>query len=193
MRIPPLAPTIEWGGLRLRGLRPEDAAGLLAYLSNPIVTEHTSIPPPSLEAVSGKIERCRRGYVEETSCTWALAERASDEVIGTCGYTSWSTDHGWAELSYDLAPARWGAGLMSQAVAAALRWAFDDAGFGRVHALVMTTNDRSTRLLERGRFTLEGTLRSYRIARGTPRDFRMYSLLRTEWEAASNGGVTTEG
>jgi hypothetical protein len=57
--IPPLAPTIEWGALRLRALRSSDAASLFAYLENPVVIEHTSFPRQDLSSVERLIETIR--------------------------------------------------------------------------------------------------------------------------------------
>lgn len=182
--IPPLAPTIEWGTLRLRALRSSDAASLLSYLENPVVIEHTSFPRQDLGSVESLIERAQRGYVERSSCKWALVRASDDVLIGTCGFNNWFPEHASAELAYDLAAQYWGQGLMTQAVGAALDWAFKTAGFNRVHAVVMVSNVRSSRLLERLGFRREGTLRSYRIARHVPRDFWMYSLLRAEWAVA---------
>ena len=53
---------------------------------------------------------------------------------------------------------------------------------GPVHAYVMVGNTRSERVLERAHFTREGCLRSFRVSRGQPRDFWLYSILRPEWE-----------
>jgi len=179
---PFLAPRIDRPGFRLRPLRVTDAPDWYAYLSDPRVIEHTSYPVQSPESVREMVERRIRGYAEATSCSWALARRSDDRLVGTCGFTSWSAPHGWAELAYDMEQGQWGAGLMSDAVRAALRWGFGVAGFNRVHALVMLSNARSIRLLEGVGFSREGCLRGFRIARGTPRDFWMYGLLRAEWQ-----------
>ena len=184
--IPPLAPTIEWGTLRLRGLRSNDAASLLAYLQNPVVIEHTSYPAQDLASVEALIEKSQQGYNERSSCKWALVMASNDALIGTCGFNTWAPEHGSAELAYDLSPEYWGEGLMSQAVGVALDWAFTTAGFNRIHALVMVSNARSSRLLERRGFRQEGTLRSHRIARNVPKDFWMYGLLKTEWADVSS-------
>lgn len=77
--IPPLAPTIEWGTLRLRALRAKDAASLLAYLADPMVIEHTSYAVQSLSSVEVLIEQSRQGYAERRSCRWGLA-RVSDDA-----------------------------------------------------------------------------------------------------------------
>jgi ribosomal-protein-alanine N-acetyltransferase len=184
--IPPLAPSIEWGALRLRALRSTDAASLLAYLEDPVVIEHTSYPIQSLRSVELLIEKAQQGYAARNSCKWALAWASDDALIGTCGFNNWAPDHASAELAYDLAPQYWGKGLMSQAVGIALEWAFTTAGFNRVHALVMVSNVRSRGLLIRCGFHQEGMLRSYRIARSVPRDFWMYSLLKSEWTSRAS-------
>jgi RimJ/RimL family protein N-acetyltransferase len=191
--IPPLAPTIDWAELRLRGLRREDAPSWFAYLADPIVIQHTSFPVQSLASVEALIEQSQRGYSERSSCKWALARTSDDALIGTCGFNAWAPEHASTELAYDLARQHWGKGLMSQAVAVALNWGFNTVGFNRIHALVMISNVRSARLLERFGFRREGALRSYRVARGVPRDFSMYSLLQAEWAAASKGGIPATG
>ena len=161
---------------RLRPLRLTDAQALHAHLSDPRVIEHTSIPHLDLPAVEAMIDRQLEGYAAATSCRWALADD-TDHLIGTCGFTNWSLPHAHAELSYDLSPTFWGRGFMRAAAQQVLSWAFDIVGFNRVHALVMTSNLPSIRLLEALGFLHEGTLREYRIARGVARDFHVYALL----------------
>ncbi len=183
-------PTIELDGVRLRGLRPEDAAPWYAYLSDPAVTESTSYPAMSLQAVRSMIERYSAGYAAGTSCKWAVAKQAGDELVGTCGFNELSRRQGWVELAYELAAAYWGRGFIAQAVAACLGWAFEQTEFNRVHAFVMVGNARSERVLERTRFTREGLLRAYRTCRGHPRDFWVFSILRPEWEQVIHGRPT---
>jgi len=184
-------PTIELAGVRLRPLRPQDAASWHAYLSDPQVTELTSYPEMSLSAVESMIVNRRKSFASGLSCKWAIALQGDDTLIGTCGFNEWSRPQGWAELAYELARSHWGRGIVTQAVAASLRWAFTDGGFTRVHAYVMVGNVRSERVLERAHFTREGCLRSYRQYRGEPRDFQLFSLLRQEWEAAEQGHLPT--
>lgn len=173
-------PTISLpGSFRLRPLRVEDAPALFAYLSDPRVLEHTSIPLLDMAGVRQTIERQIAGYADAISRRWALADGA-DVLIGTCGFSNWSLDHGHAELAYDLSPACWGRGLMLRSAPAVIDWAFSDAGFNRVQAFVMTSNEPSIKLLERCGFSREGTLRQYRIARGAARDFHLYARLRQD-------------
>lgn len=175
-------PSWRLGEFRLRPLRLSDAPAFHAYLSEPRVVEHTSFPELDLPAVEAMISRQLEGYAAATSRRWALAD-ANDHLIGTCGFTSWSLPHAHAELAYDLAPAFWGRGLMRAAAEQVLSWAFDAAGFNRVHSFVMTSNGPSIGLLERLGFQREGTLRQYRIARGVARDFYVYARLQAASQA----------
>jgi [ribosomal protein S5]-alanine N-acetyltransferase len=168
-------PTWSLGQFRLRPLRSSDAPAWHAYLSDPLVIEHTSFPVLSPAAVEAMVSRALDGYVHAASCRWALAD-ASDSLIGTCGFSNWSLPHSHAELVYDLSPLFWGRGLMRAAAQQVLSWAFHTAGFNRVHAFVMTSNAPSIRLLEKLGFSHEGTLGQFRIARGIPRDFHVYAL-----------------
>jgi RimJ/RimL family protein N-acetyltransferase len=177
-------PTIELDGARLRPLRSSDAAALHAYLRDPVVTELTSYPAVSMPMVESMIERSLTRWAAGEPSRWGIALPHDDEIVGTCGFNEWSQAHRWAELAYDLAQAHWGKGLMRQAVAAVLEWAFRQDQVDRVQAFVRVDNRRSERVLERSGFVREGRLRSYRVCRGKPHDFYIYGLLRSDWAAA---------
>ncbi len=185
---PQYPPTIELDEARLRPLRVADADALYAYLRDPAVTELTSYPVISVPMVEAMIERSLSRWAAGELAKWGVALRHDDQLVGTCGFNEWSPAHRWAELAYDLARAHWGTGLMRQAVAAALQWAFRQDQVDRVHAFVRVDNERSARLLERGGFVREGCLRSYRVCRGRPHDFYVYGLLRSDWAAAPQEG-----
>jgi [ribosomal protein S5]-alanine N-acetyltransferase len=177
-------PTIELDGARLRPLRVADAAALYAYLRDPVVTELTSYPVASVPMVEAMIERSLSRWAAGELSRWGVALPHVDQLVGTCGFNEWSQVHRWAELAFDLAQAHWGKGLMRQAVAAVLQWTFRQDQADRVHAFVRVDNRRSERLLERSGFVREGCLRSYRLCRGQPHDFYVYSLLRSDRAAA---------
>jgi len=181
---PPHPPTMDLEGARLRPLRAADAPALYGYLRDPVVTELTSYPEITVPMVEAMIERSVSRWAAGDLSKWGIALRSEDQIVGTCGFNEWSRAHHWAELAFDLAPAHWGTGLMRQAVAAVLQWAYGKDLVDRVHAYVRVDNRRSQRFLERSGFAREGRLRSYRVCRGQPHDFYVYSLLRSDWTAA---------
>ena len=170
-------PSWSLGDFSLRPLRHDDFERWSEYLSDPRVTAHTSWGDVDLRAIKTLVDRCIAEYSTGTSCRWALAD-SRDALVGTCGFSQWSLPHGHAELVYDLSPEFWRLGLMSRAVDVVLDWAFRTAGFNRVHAFVMDTNEPSRSLLEKAGFMREGLLRQYRVAHGVPCDFFLYSRLR---------------
>lgn len=176
-------PTIDLSGARLRPLCATDAAAFYDYLRDPAVTELTSYPVVSLQMVEGMIERYQSRWATGELSKWGIAVEHDDHIIGNCGFNDWSKVHRWAEIAYELAPAYWGKGLMRQAVAKVIRWAYEQDHVDRLHAFVRVDNQRSQRLLESSGFVREGCLRSYRICRGQPYDFYIYSLLRSDWAA----------
>lgn len=182
-------PTLELDGVRLRPLRAADAEAIHAYLRDPIVTELTSYPEVTLALAETILERSTKRWDAGELGKWGLALAHDDRVVGTCGFNENAPAHRWAELAFELAPEHWGKGLMRQAVAAALDWAFGQDRVDRVHAYVRVDNRRSEGLLLRSGFVREGCLRHYRVCRGRPHDFHVYGLLRAEWagggEAAS--------
>ncbi len=182
-------PTIDLGGARLRPLRVADADALHAHLRDPAVTELTAYPPASLALAETMIERSLSRWAAGEPSRWAVALPQDDQLVGTCGFNDWSQAHRWAELAYDLAQAHWGKGLMRQAVAAVLQWAFGQGLVNRVQAFVRVDNTRSQRLLERSAFVREGCLRSFRVCRGQPHDFYVYGLLRSDWAAAQQAAA----
>jgi ribosomal-protein-alanine N-acetyltransferase len=178
-------PIIDLDGARLRPLRRADAGALYAYLRDPVVTDLTSYPVPSLPMVEAMIERSLNRWAAGELSKWGVVLDHDDQLVGTCGFNEWSQVHRWAELAFDLAHTHWGKGLMSQAVAAVLGWAFQQDQVNRVQAFVRVDNRRSERLLERSGFVREGCLRSYRMCRGRPQDFYIYGLLRSDWAPAN--------
>lgn len=183
MQTDRFGPILELSGARLRPLRAADRDDLFATLANPAVTERTSYPIVTPALVDTLIERSQSRWAAGEPGRWALARADDDRLMGTCGFTEVQPAHQWAELAYDLAQAYWGQGWMRRAVAAALAWGFGPGGMERVHAHVRIDNAPSIHLLSTLGFVQEGRLRRFRICRGEPWDFFVYSLLRAEWLA----------
>jgi RimJ/RimL family protein N-acetyltransferase len=173
-----LPPPLPLGQYNLRAIRRSDARDWSNYLSDPEVIRNTSWGAVDLDTIDALVQRIISDYSTRASCRWAIARTHDDVLIGTCGFSWWSPAHLNAELVYDLSRPYWRRGIMHRAVNAVLQWAFVPARLNRVQAVVMTTNQPSIALLEKCGFAREGLLRQYRMARGTPADFYMYSRLR---------------
>ena len=73
--------------------------------------------------------------------------------------------------------------LMTEAVAAAIRYAFEDLRLHRVKAAYLPTNERSGRLLRRLGFVVEGYARDYLLIQGRWQDQVLVALINPDWRA----------
>ena len=158
-------------------LRPIVAADIpvwFGYLTDRAVYEHTSWNVQSPEDLAEYVwsEATR----QPASLTrFAIVLRARDQFIGTAGFHSVAPYNRTAELAYDLAPPYWGKGIATHVCGLLTEWAHLRCGMLRVQATALRSNERSVRVLARCGFEREGLLRSYRMVRGIPGDFWLYS------------------
>jgi ribosomal-protein-alanine N-acetyltransferase len=70
-----------------------------------------------------------------------------------------------------------GQGLMTDAVTALVRFAFDRLGFHRIEAACLATNVASRRVLTKAGFTAEGTARKYLKINGIWQDHLLFAIV----------------
>jgi ribosomal-protein-alanine N-acetyltransferase len=160
----------------LRPLVQADLQAWFGYLSRPEVFAHTSWNLRSVDELAPYVAGAEPATAS-SRLRLAIALRASDELVGTAGFHTVSPENRSAEIAYDLAPSMWGKGIASHVCALLTGWAHDEAGVVRVQATTLESNLRSARVLERCGYQREGLLRSFRMVRGQPGDFFMYSHL----------------
>lgn len=87
----------------------------------------------------------------------------------------------YCNLGYGLAAWAVGRGYMSEAVEAAVRYAFDSLGLHRIHANYMPHNRRSGAVLRRAGFHVEGYARDYLMINGRWEDHVLTALNNPGW------------
>ena len=161
----------------LVALRPIEAADLLdwyGYLSVPAVFEHTSWNLSSASELSPYVW-APDTFTASSLLRFAIASRSDNQLIGTAGFHTVSPQNRSAEIAFDLSPSCWGKGIATYVCGLLVAWGHSSAGLLRIQATVLEANERSAAVLERCGFVREGLLRSYRLVRGRPGDFYMYS------------------
>jgi RimJ/RimL family protein N-acetyltransferase len=150
--------------LRLRRLRASDAGLLALYASDARVARMTMniphpYPPGGAEAYLARLER----FPDEE--TWAIdaGEEGENGFVGVISFKPRGPDS--AEVGYWVAPAFWGAGYASGAVAALAEEA-RERGFRELTAQVFHDNDASVRVLMRCGFEYTGDGEGFSVARG---------------------------
>lgn len=182
-----LAPaTLELGeGLRLRGLRSEDAGALFELVEGhrlllgrylAFVHEYKSLADAQFFVHSFTKED-----LYGTGLIWAI--EADSKFCGTVGFHLGSLAHRRAEIGYWLGPPFWGRGLAGRSLQAAIAHVFAK-GLHRITARVSPDNERSLKVLARFGFQFEGLERqSYNLG-GSFVDLQTWSLLKPEWAAS---------
>lgn len=175
-------PVLDVDKYVLRELSVHDLKPFFAYLSDPQVNKYISDEdtPKSLEAAEDEIRYWADLFHYRRSIYWAIADAKSNKLIGTCGFNVWSRTHSRVEVSYDLARAYWGKGVMTSCARAICDYAFISMGVNRIQATVADDNFGSIRVLEKLGFQTEGKLREYGILHSKKRDFYMMSLLSSD-------------
>ncbi len=178
-------PVLETEHLVLRALTPDDADALFAIMSDPRVIRYFgALPMTERKQAAERIERVLTDFREQDGIRWAITRRGDDRLIGSCGYWRLIKPHFRAELGYDLSPDWWGRGIMPEAVAATLKFAFATMGLHSVEAHIHPSNIGSRRVLEKLGFAQEGYFREnyYDVVEERFTDTAVFSLLKADWK-----------
>lgn len=175
-------PVLETERLRLRATGPDDAEATLAVLSSEEVCRYYDLLPLIVREEASKLIASRAAaFAREERIRWALAFRADDVVIGSCGLSRWDEEAAQAEVGYELAPAWQGHGLMREALSAVLGFGFDRMQLARVEANVVPENEPSLRLLRRLGFHEVELRRGHGFWKGESHDLIHLLLDRKDW------------
>jgi len=115
---------------------------------------------------------------------WGITLRGDDRLIGSAGFYKWIQPERYqAEMGYDLNPAFWGKGIMTEALTAIIQYGFDHMGLHRIEVLISHPNRRSQKLVRELGFKREGVLRDHYFVEGRFADDVIFSLLKEESKA----------
>ncbi|MFG1671970.1 GNAT family N-acetyltransferase [Streptomyces sp. Y7] len=169
--------TLTTARLLMRTVDPKDADAVYEAAQDPDIQRWTTIPSPYLRehADSFTGELVPEGWRSGSMFTWGLFLPAGEELAGMLGLTMRSMSE--AEIGFWGTKQHRGNGYVTEAVLAAVRWAFVEMSIDRVEWRAEVGNTPSRTVAERAGFTLEGTLRSAIVNQGVRRDCWVGSLL----------------
>ncbi|MFI7606640.1 GNAT family N-acetyltransferase [Micromonospora sp. NPDC049366] len=161
---------IESHGVRLRPFRPEDAADVTVGCADPLTQRFlTGLPTPYTESDA------RRWITEDAPAAWAaggaayaVADPATDRLLGTVGLSHANAYRRQAEIGYWVTPAARGRGVAVAATRALSGYALS-AGTIRLELLTHEENTASQRVALAAGFRYEGVRRSASSSRGGDR------------------------
>lgn len=182
--------------VRLDALRTDDAEGLHAVHSDPVVYSQGYVmasPPADLaatrELVAGALAARAAGRTAYTvRLTGEGGLGAAGTVVGTTSLGDVDVTNERIHLGWTMYGSRWwGTQVNPECKLLLLGHAFD-LGFGRVKIQTDALNARSQAAIARLGATREGVLRRHtRRADGSFRDTVVFSVLRDEWPAVRAG------
>lgn len=177
-------PVLETERLRLRKLTYDDADQMIAIFNDPEATKYMIVDPPctTREEAIKMIDWMQGWFDKGHAARWGITLRGGDDtVIGTCGFHFWDRTHRRCDIGYDLIPAYWNRGYITEATHALVRWCFENLDLHRIQADCTAGNIGSERVLEKVGFTLEGIWRENTFEHGRFVSLKQYGLLRREY------------
>ena len=176
-------PTLSTERLLLRPMHPMDAEDMYDYARRSEVTryllwrEHEDI-----SFTRDYLNYIGRRYALGDFYDWAIVERESRKMIGTCGFTKIDTANNSAEIGYVLNPDFHRRGFGSKAVKEILKFGFEELSLNRIEARFMQGNEASLSLMKSVGMTFEGYMRDFIFVKGSYRTVGVSSILRSEYE-----------
>jgi RimJ/RimL family protein N-acetyltransferase len=151
MRVDTGPRPIETERLLLRRSRPEDAATISAYRSDPNVNRQQGWDRTDLEGVladivemSGRSPGERGGWVQFT-----VEERKGGRIVGDVGLSVADGEPSVVKVGYTIDPAFQGLGYATEAIRALVEYAFETLGAELVRAHASAENAPSIRVAEK--------------------------------------------
>lgn len=175
-------PIIETERLILRGPEPKDLESVYEIHSDPEVMRYYGVLPYDSTAKAQKhLDWLASLHRDGKGLRPVITLKGEDIYIGDVGYYDYEKKHNRAEIGYILGKEYWGTEIMTEALAAILRYGFKEMNLNRVQALVDPRNKASRRVLEKQGFSFEGIFSEYEFEYGEYIDLEMHSLLAKEF------------
>ncbi|WP_169871079.1 GNAT family N-acetyltransferase [Shouchella patagoniensis] len=169
--------------LILRELLEEDAEALFPIWSDIRVTRYMKIDTLETLDQAREVIRFLHTQVSEGKASrYVIILKDTNEIIGSCGFETFQTEHRSAKISYELGKHFWGKGFASEALRSILADGFKRYDLHRVEARIEPENDRSIHALHKLGFMREGRLRDVQLKGDRFVDQLIFSLLREEIE-----------
>ena len=175
-------PTLETNRLTMRKILPLDCADMFDYSRRPETSRYLLWSPhTSLRYTKKYLSYVQSAYRNEEFYDFALIEKESGRMIGTCGFTSFDLQNNSAEIGYVLHPDFWGKGLAKEAVMRLMAFGFAELRLHRMSAKIMAQNNASKKVAEKCGMRHEATYIEAMIIKGNYETIDEYAILAKEF------------
>jgi [ribosomal protein S5]-alanine N-acetyltransferase len=183
MNLPMIFPTLNTDRFILRKIELTDAQEMFNYFSKDEVTKYYDLDSfTEISQASELINRFATRFEQNKGIRWGIAEKDSNKLIGSCGYHNWEKEHFKAEIGFEITPAYWRKGVMSEVIQPILQFGFEQMELNRIEAFYDPENTASKKTLEKAGFIFEGVLRKAAFEKGRFCDAAVCSILKEEYK-----------
>ena len=176
---------LETPRLILRRAIMEDAEAMLRnWASDRSVTKFLTWPPHDSIAVTRMVlEDWISQYRQDNFYQWMIVLKEIGEPIGSISVVRQNDQVEEAEIGYCIGANWWHRGLMSEALAAVIRYLFTEVGMNRIAARHDPKNPHSGGVMRKCGMIYEGTNRACDRNNQGICDAAQYAILRRDWDA----------
>ena len=185
----------NWRSLKLNGkkvflrpLRKTDAQRIFELINDPEVTVFlaTVEAPVSLEEEKAFAKRSELEWQKGKAFHFAIGDKKSGRVVGTCSLFDYNTMHHRAEAGIWIAKEHWKKGFGSEAISLLLDFGFQKLKLHRIRYAHIVQNKGSKGIAQKLGFKKEGFARDVILKRGKYWNAFIYSILENEWKKKTN-------
>ncbi len=174
-------PVLRTTDFLLRELSDGDIAALCSIWVSRKEAERTNRCTLSGEQSVDRLRALRALWPDGNGIRWGI-ERTG-RLIGTCGFHNLHRDTERGEIGFDLNGEFQGRGYMRKVLELPLDYGFNIMRFKRVEAFIDVDNERTSELLQRLGFKLDGVMRDYAMTPDGLVDQSCFSLLKRDWQS----------
>lgn len=169
--------------LTLRRFTMDDVQAVYSNWANdPDVTKFLCWQPHADVEVSKKIlDEWVESYAKKDYYQWAIVPDDIREPIGCIAAVKQDDEISMVHIGYALGKAWWHQGIMSEALAAVMKFFFTEVGVNRVESRHDPNNPHSGGVMKKCGMKYEGTLRQGDHSNIGIVDACMYAILRKDW------------
>ena len=177
--------TIETERLILRKARPQDAQAMFDnWASDDNVTKFMTWQTyTAIEEAHWRISYLVGEYANDNCYEWFIDLKEIGQPIGSIGAVRVEDDVQLAHIGYCIGSRWWGKGMMPEALAAVMKFFFEQVGVNHVEACYDVNNPNSGRVMQKCGMKYEGTLRQSGWNNQGINDRAFYGILRDEYFA----------
>lgn len=173
---------LETDRIRLRKLDLNDSQDIYEYGLDKNVSKYVMWKQyESEEDAKTYIQSVLNSYEKGNFNIWGIEYKEENKVIGTIDFMSYSEKHKKTDLGYVLNRSYWNKGLMTEAVKAVVKYAFEILELNKVGAKAIDLNVGSYTVMEEAGMTNEGVSRDDCFKNDIFYDIVNYSILKSEY------------